>query len=145
VDTFSSGKCYLYIRYCKHKILIKRFNEINIQVPVAYRMNCHSSGAYVSRRICMEAFVCVHEILSYNIKTMRHFVSIIAIQLVKQTTIHQFKKTETNVRSILCARNTTSNAKQPIKTHRPPKKGGKKADERIRLRGRPILAELRTR
>jgi len=93
----------------------------------------------------MEVFVCIHEILSYNIKTMRHFMSILVIQLVKQTTIHQFKKTETNVRSILCARNTTSNAKQPIKTHRPPKKGGKKADERIRLRGRPILAELRTR
>lgn len=91
-----------------------------MHATVAYRMNCHLSGAYVSRRICITAFVCVHEILSYNGKTVRRFVSILAIQLVKQTTIHQFKKTETNACSILCARNTTSNEKQPIKTHGPP-------------------------
>jgi len=53
---------------------------------------------------------------------MRWLVSILAVQLVKQTTIHQFKKKETKLRTILCARNTTSNKKQPIKTHRTKKK-----------------------
>lgn len=47
----------------------------------------------------------MHKILSYNGK-MRWAVSILAVQLVKQTTIHQFKKTETKLRSIFYAHAT---------------------------------------
>lgn len=68
-----------------------------MQLPGAYRINCHTSGAYVPTHICIEAFVCIHKILSYNGKKMRCVVSIRAVQLVKQTTIHQFKKKQNYV------------------------------------------------
>lgn len=100
-DNFRSGQSvpgnFIYVSAIVNtKLSSKEVNEINMQLPGAYRRNCHSSGAYVPPHICIEAFVCIHKILSYNRK-MRWAVSILAVQLVKQTTIHQFKKKQNYV------------------------------------------------